>query len=68
MLDVKRLPRATIYWIGVKKVGLGEFFGLPYNNRLIPNPEPWQFLLSQDARINERLEFFVNISGSKFMS
>lgn len=53
--------------LGVKKVGLGEFFGLLYNNRFIPHPEPRQLLFGQDARVGKHLKLSINISGSKFM-
>jgi hypothetical protein len=54
--------------LGVRKVGLGEFFGLPYNNNLIPHLELGELLLGQDIRVGEHLELSVSISSSKFMS
>jgi hypothetical protein len=54
--------------LGVRKVGLEEFFGLPCNNKLIPHPEPRQLLLGQDTKIGEHLELSISIFDSKLMS
>jgi hypothetical protein len=58
LLDVRRLPYATIYQIGIQETELGEFFCFPQNNRFIRHLEPRQFLFGQNTRINKHLELF----------
>ncbi len=56
--NVRRLPYATIYQIGIRKTKLGEFFCFLQNNRFICHSEPRQFLLGQNTGIGEHLELF----------